>query len=67
VAVFRSQDGQLQAVAGKCTHMGCDIKWNGAETSWDCDCHGSRFAPDGRVLEGPALAPLQAASVEKGG
>jgi glycine/D-amino acid oxidase-like deaminating enzyme/nitrite reductase/ring-hydroxylating ferredoxin subunit len=67
VAVFRGQDGQLQAVAGKCTHMGCDIKWNGAETSWDCDCHGSRFAPDGRVLEGPALAPLQAASVEKGG
>jgi glycine/D-amino acid oxidase-like deaminating enzyme/nitrite reductase/ring-hydroxylating ferredoxin subunit len=67
VAVFRGQDGRLQAVAGKCTHMGCDIRWNGAETSWDCDCHGSRFAPDGRVLEGPALAPLQAASVEKGG
>jgi glycine/D-amino acid oxidase-like deaminating enzyme/nitrite reductase/ring-hydroxylating ferredoxin subunit len=67
VAVFRAQDGQLQAVAGKCTHMGCDIKWNGAETSWDCDCHGSRFAPDGRVLEGPALAPLQAASVDQKG
>jgi glycine/D-amino acid oxidase-like deaminating enzyme/nitrite reductase/ring-hydroxylating ferredoxin subunit len=65
VAVFRAHDGQLQAVAGKCSHMGCDIKWNGAETSWDCDCHGSRFAPDGRVLEGPALAPLQAASLDK--
>jgi glycine/D-amino acid oxidase-like deaminating enzyme/nitrite reductase/ring-hydroxylating ferredoxin subunit len=65
VAVYRGQDGQLQAVAGKCSHMGCDLRWNGAETSWDCDCHGSRFAPDGRVLEGPALAPLQAASVDK--
>ncbi|MGZ5183057.1 MAG: FAD-dependent oxidoreductase, partial [Ramlibacter sp.] len=50
VAVYRGQDGGLQAVAGKCSHMGCEIKWNGAETSWDCECHGSRFAPDGRVL-----------------
>jgi nitrite reductase/ring-hydroxylating ferredoxin subunit len=67
VAVFRGQDGQLQAVAGKCSHMGCEIKWNGAETSWDCDCHGSRFAPDGQVLEGPALAPLQAAKLDQEG
>ncbi|ALK97221.1 hypothetical protein AB595_11315 [Massilia sp. WF1] len=66
VAVYRGQDGQLQAVAGRCSHMGCEIKWNGAETSWDCDCHGSRFAPDGRVLEGPALVPLTAAKLEKG-
>lgn len=66
VAVYRAQDGRLQAVAGKCSHMGCEIKWNGAETSWDCDCHGSRFAPDGRVLEGPALAPLQSASIDQG-
>jgi glycine/D-amino acid oxidase-like deaminating enzyme/nitrite reductase/ring-hydroxylating ferredoxin subunit len=66
VAVYRGEDGRLQALAGKCTHMGCDIKWNGAETSWDCNCHGSRFAPDGRVLEGPALVPLQAAKVDQG-
>jgi glycine/D-amino acid oxidase-like deaminating enzyme/nitrite reductase/ring-hydroxylating ferredoxin subunit len=66
VAFYRGEDGQLQAVAGKCSHMGCEIKWNGAETSWDCECHGSRFAPDGRVLEGPALAPLQAAKLGKG-
>ena len=66
VAVFRGQDGNLQAVAARCTHMGCEIKWNGAETSWDCECHGSRFAPDGRVLEGPALAPLQAAKLDQG-
>jgi glycine/D-amino acid oxidase-like deaminating enzyme/nitrite reductase/ring-hydroxylating ferredoxin subunit len=66
VAVYRGQDGALQAVAGKCSHMGCEIKWNGAETSWDCKCHGSRFAPDGQVLEGPALVPLQVAAVEQG-
>jgi glycine/D-amino acid oxidase-like deaminating enzyme/nitrite reductase/ring-hydroxylating ferredoxin subunit len=66
VAVYRAGDGKLQAVAGKCSHMGCEIKWNGAETSWDCNCHGSRFAPDGRVLEGPALAPLAAAKLSQG-
>jgi glycine/D-amino acid oxidase-like deaminating enzyme/nitrite reductase/ring-hydroxylating ferredoxin subunit len=66
VAVYRGKDGALQAVAGKCSHMGCEIRWNGAETSWDCHCHGSRFAPDGRVLEGPALVPLQVAAVEQG-
>jgi glycine/D-amino acid oxidase-like deaminating enzyme/nitrite reductase/ring-hydroxylating ferredoxin subunit len=66
VAVYRGKDGALQAVAGKCSHMGCELRWNGAETSWDCNCHGSRFAPDGRVLEGPALVPLQVAAVEQG-
>ena len=58
VAVYRTAEGALHVVSGKCTHMGCALKWNDAETSWDCECHGSRFAPEGRVLEGPALAPL---------
>jgi len=66
VAVYRGEDGNLQAVGARCSHMGCEIKWNGAETSWDCECHGSRFTPDGRVLEGPALAPLQSAKVDQG-
>lgn len=63
VAVYRSKNGVLKAVAGKCSHMGCEIKWNDAETSWDCNCHGSRFAPDGAVLEGPALVPLAPAAL----
>lgn len=58
VAVYRNAEGALHVVSGKCTHMGCALKWNGAETSWDCECHGSRFDPAGQVLEGPALAPL---------
>jgi glycine/D-amino acid oxidase-like deaminating enzyme/nitrite reductase/ring-hydroxylating ferredoxin subunit len=58
LAAYRCEDGRLLVVAGKCSHMGCDIRWNEAETSWDCHCHGSRFRPDGQVLEGPALAPL---------
>jgi glycine/D-amino acid oxidase-like deaminating enzyme/nitrite reductase/ring-hydroxylating ferredoxin subunit len=66
VGVYRRADGALLAVAGKCSHMGCELTWNAAETSWDCHCHGSRFGPDGRVLEGPALAPLGAAALAPG-
>ncbi|MCS0608075.1 FAD-dependent oxidoreductase [Massilia solisilvae] len=58
LAAFRCEDGRVLIVGAKCTHMGCDLQWNDAETSWDCHCHGSRFGPDGQVLEGPALTPL---------
>ena len=43
-----------------CTHLGCLVHWNNSETSWDCPCHGSRFDPHGRVLNGPAVAALEA-------
>lgn len=39
-------------------YLGCIVKWNAVEASWDCPCHGSRFTPDGRVLNGPALTAL---------
>lgn len=58
VAAFRAPDGELFAVSPVCTHMGCKVHWNSVETSWDCPCHGSRFRPDGTVIEGPALHPL---------
>jgi Rieske Fe-S protein len=38
--------------------MGCLVHWNAFEQCWDCTCHGSQFAPDGTVLNGPALRPL---------
>lgn len=58
VAAYRPPDGQVMAVSAVCTHLGCKVHWNSTEASWDCPCHGSRFRPDGSVIEGPALAPL---------
>ncbi len=52
-------DGKTCRVTAICTHVGGTLKWNDAEKSWDCPLHGSRFAPDGQVLEGPATRPLQ--------
>ncbi len=38
----------------RCTHLGCALKWNRYERSWDCSCHGSRFSEDGKILDNPA-------------
>lgn len=59
VAVSRGADGSLAAVSAVCSHLGCAVAWNDAEASWDCPCHGSRFARTGEVLDGPATRPLE--------
>jgi Rieske Fe-S protein len=58
VAVYRDERGHVTTRAAACTHMGCLVEWNGAERTWDCPCHGSRFKPDGAVIAGPAESPL---------
>lgn len=42
----------------RCSHLGCALKWNKAEHSWDCACHGSRFDKNGKVLENPATRDI---------
>ena len=59
VAISRDEDGRFRAASAVCTHLGCLVAWNGAEKTWDCPCHGSRFGADGEVLEGPAVRPLE--------
>ena len=49
----------LHAVSPTCTHLGCQLNWNSGDRSWDCPCHGSRFSPDGEILHGPAVRPLE--------
>jgi glycine/D-amino acid oxidase-like deaminating enzyme/nitrite reductase/ring-hydroxylating ferredoxin subunit len=60
VGVFRDEAGQLHAVSARCTHLGCLVHFNAGERAWECPCHGSRFAVDGSVVQGPANRPLEA-------
>ena len=58
-AVYRDEAGALHSLSARCTHLGCIVNFNSAERTWDCPCHGSRFAATGEVIEGPAVDPLE--------
>lgn len=58
IAVFRDENGELCKKKAICTHMQAPLVWNPIEKTWDCPAHGSRFAPCGKVLQGPAKDPL---------
>jgi len=62
--VYRDEDGRAHGVSLRCTHLGCLLRFNDTERSWDCPCHGSRFDVRGNVLEGPAVRPLANKPVE---
>jgi glycine/D-amino acid oxidase-like deaminating enzyme/nitrite reductase/ring-hydroxylating ferredoxin subunit len=57
-AVYRDERGSLHRASAVCPHLGCIVRWNTLEGSWDCPCHGSRFGTDGSLLNGPALGGL---------
>jgi nitrite reductase/ring-hydroxylating ferredoxin subunit len=59
VAYYRDEDGSLHKCSAVCPHLGCIVSWNSEASSWDCPCHGSRFDPRGKVLNGPAITPLE--------
>lgn len=65
IAVYRDDAGKIHAVSPECTHINCHVKWNNAELSWDCPCHGSRFDADGALLTAPARKNLDAVLFEK--
>jgi glycine/D-amino acid oxidase-like deaminating enzyme/nitrite reductase/ring-hydroxylating ferredoxin subunit len=64
VAVYRGQDGVVHTISPVCTHAACIVQWNAGEKSWDCPCHGSRFTPDGQIIEGPAVKRLEPVQVQ---
>ncbi|MEH7084021.1 FAD-dependent oxidoreductase [Neobacillus drentensis] len=56
---YKDENGKLYIVDTTCTHLGCECEWNHAEKTWDCPCHGSRYAYSGDVIEGPAKKALK--------
>lgn len=56
--IFESAKNLLRPTAPRCSHLGCALRWNAAEHSWDCPCHGSRFTEEGALLENPANRDL---------
>jgi glycine/D-amino acid oxidase-like deaminating enzyme/nitrite reductase/ring-hydroxylating ferredoxin subunit len=59
LAVYRDESGAFHARSPVCTHMGCIVQWNRVERTWDCPCHGGRYAPNGDVIGGPPLSALE--------
>jgi glycine/D-amino acid oxidase-like deaminating enzyme/nitrite reductase/ring-hydroxylating ferredoxin subunit len=58
IAVYRDEKGELHKRSAVCTHMGCIVRFNSLEKTWDCPCHGSRFSTDGEPINAPAITPL---------
>ncbi len=58
LAVYRDEQGIVHERSAVCTHLYCIVDWNSSERTWDCPCHGSRFDPYGKVINGPAITPL---------
>lgn len=56
---FAAAANLLTPAARRCPHLGCALKWNPLERTWDCPCHGSRFAADGNLLDNPATGNLK--------
>lgn len=59
IALYKDEAGKVYGVDPVCPHAKCVVDWNNAEKSWDCPCHGSRFAPNGTLLTGPARKGLE--------
>lgn len=59
IAVYRDKDGNISRLSAVCTHLGCIVRFNSLEKTWDCPCHGSRFSLAGDVINSPAISPLE--------
>lgn len=57
-ALYKEAEGKIHLLKSTCPHARCEVHWNGAELSWDCPCHGSRFGINGEVLTAPSVKGL---------
>jgi Rieske Fe-S protein len=65
VACYRDESGALHERSAICAHLGCVVRFNSTEKTWDCPCHGSRYQTDGHVVNGPAISGLAEAEKSK--
>jgi glycine/D-amino acid oxidase-like deaminating enzyme/nitrite reductase/ring-hydroxylating ferredoxin subunit len=65
IAAYRDADGTLHEFSAVCPHLGCIVRFDALEKTWDCPCHGSRFDRHGRVIVGPANSDLPPAPETK--
>ena len=54
INAFESVKGIVTPTKPRCSHLGCALKYNKQEHSWDCVCHGSRFSENGKLIDNPA-------------
>jgi glycine/D-amino acid oxidase-like deaminating enzyme/nitrite reductase/ring-hydroxylating ferredoxin subunit len=59
IAAYRDENGKLFERSAVCTHLGCIVRFNSLEKTWDCPCHGSRFGTDGHPINTPAITGLK--------
>lgn len=59
VNAFEAAVNLLTPSSRRCPHLGCALKWNPYEHSWDCPCHGSRFTADGKLIDNPSTGDLK--------
>lgn len=59
VGAYKDEKEEIYIVHPYCTHLGCELKWNNLDKTWDCPCHGSRFNYDGKNLYDPAIKDLE--------
>jgi glycine/D-amino acid oxidase-like deaminating enzyme/nitrite reductase/ring-hydroxylating ferredoxin subunit len=65
IATYRDSNGDLHAFSAVCPHLGCVVRWDSCEKTWDCPCHGSRFDALGCVINGPAISDLERVEMPK--
>lgn len=65
--LYATKDGKLEAISALCTHQGCTVRWQSADQPLICPCHGSKFALDGKVQNGPATTNLPTYKARKQG
>ena len=55
---FEATINLLTPTTRRCPHLGCALKWNKAEHTWDCPCHGSRFQENGELIDNPSTGSI---------